>query len=84
MMDKELLKNFRYYIKHQDELVAKYNGKYVVIADQKVIGTYDDEIEAINKGAERYERGSYLVHLVGPGESNYIRVYRPGMKVYAA
>ena len=75
-MNAELLKKFKYYVSHQDELVQKYDGKYIVINDQKVVGVYDDDTEAIEKASEKYELGKFLVHLVGPGKSNYTRAYR--------
>ena len=43
-----LEKEFEYYVEHQDELVRKYNGKILVIKNKKVIGVFDNEIEAIH------------------------------------
>jgi len=42
-MTSPLEKEFKYYIKKQNNLVEKYNGKFIVIKDCKVIGTYDSE-----------------------------------------
>ena len=42
MLDKE----FQYYLANQGEFVKEYKGKYLVIKDEKVIGSYDSESEA--------------------------------------
>ena len=46
---KKLEKEFNYYLEHQNELVEKYNGKFVVIKDRNVVGAFDSELEAIEK-----------------------------------
>ena len=51
----KLEKEFDYYLKHQDELVKKYNGKFIVIKDADVIGAFDSELEAVEKTAEKHE-----------------------------
>jgi len=70
-----LEKDFEYYISRQDELVKKYAGKYVVIKDEKVIGSYGAEIEAIEETAKEYELGSFLVQKCEPGDQAYTQTY---------
>ena len=48
-MYEQLKKEFEHYLAHQQELVKEYNGKYIVIKDQKVIGEYDQELEAVQE-----------------------------------
>lgn len=71
MLDKE----FNYYLKHQNELVEKYNGKVLVIKDETVIGVFDDELTAINETSKKYEVGTFLVHKCGPGKDNYTMTF---------
>jgi len=66
-----LEKEFEYYVEHQDELVRKYSGKILVIKDQKVIGVFENEIEAINEASRDNEIGTFFVHRCEPGEQNY-------------
>ena len=66
-----LEKEFQYYVNHQDELVRKYNGKILVIKDQKVIGVFENEIDAIQAVSKDHEIGTFLVHRCEPGEQNY-------------
>ena len=68
----KLNQEFEYYVKHQPELVEKYDGRYVVIVDQKVIGVFDTQDDAINAMLKKgYKIGDFLVHLVGEGKENY-------------
>ena len=72
---KQLEKEFKYYIDHQAELVEKYNGKFVVIKDCKVIGAFDSELESINTTSEQYELGTFLVQKCEPGSESYTQTY---------
>lgn len=74
-MVSELQKEFRYYIDHQDELVEKYRGKVIVIKDEKVIGVYDSDLEAIEKTSEKYELGTFLVQKCEPGFNSYTQTF---------
>lgn len=71
----KLEREFKYYLEHQDELVKKYNGKFIVIKDCEVIGVFDLELEAVNKTAEKYELGTFLVQKCEPGAESYTQTY---------
>ena len=70
-----LEKEFEYYVEHQDELVKKFNGKVLVIKDLKVIGVFENEIEAINATSVNNKIGTFLVHRCEPGEQNYTMTF---------
>lgn len=73
---KALLENeFCYYLKHQDELVKKYKGKFVVIKNDKVLGAFNSRFEAINTIQKDHELGTFLVHQCEPGENNYTQTF---------
>jgi hypothetical protein len=74
-MAQPLEKEFKYYLDHQDELVEKYNGKFVVIKDLKVIGAYDVELDAIRETAKHYELGTFLVQKCEPGKAGYTQTF---------
>ncbi|MDR3189209.1 MAG: DUF5678 domain-containing protein [Prevotellaceae bacterium] len=67
MLDKE----FKYYLKHQNELVKEYNNRFVVIVGTKVVGAYDTFDEALFKTAEKYEPGTFLIQECTEGEEAY-------------
>lgn len=71
----KLEKEFRYYLEHQDELVKKYNGKFIVIKNREVIGAFDSELEAIKKTAENHELGTFLIQKCEPGSESYTQTY---------
>ncbi|MBI4382811.1 MAG: hypothetical protein HY579_02115 [Nitrospinae bacterium] len=70
-----LEKEFKYYLEHQNELVKKYNGKFVVIKDCVVIGVFDDEDDAIEQTSQKYELGTFIVQKCTPGPEEYTRTF---------
>lgn len=71
MLDQE----FKYYLDNQDELVKQYNGKYIVVKDQKVIGSYNSESEAYFETEKKHEVGTFLIQFCEPGEGSYTKVF---------
>lgn len=67
----QLKKEFDYYLEHQDELVEKYRGKFIVIKGTSVIGQYESELEAIEETSKQYELGTFLVQKCEPGSESY-------------
>lgn len=70
-----LAKEFRYFIEHQDELVAQYLGKVIVIKDCQVIGVYTSEIEAVNETKKLFTVGTFLVQTCKPGKESYTQTF---------
>ena len=68
-MPSPLQQEFDYYLSNKPELVAKYNGKVVVIKDRKVIGVYDSEIQAVTETQRAHALGTFLVQRVEPGDA---------------
>ncbi len=70
-MAKLLEKEFDFYLAHQDELVRRFNGKYIVIKGEEVLGAYDSDLAAIEETAKTHELGTFLVQLCSPGKESY-------------
>ena len=66
-----LKKNFYYYIANQNELVSKYDGKYLVIKDNQVQSTYDIIEDALRFGKQTFGMGNFIIQKCGAGEENY-------------
>jgi len=66
-----LEKEFQYYIDNQNELVRKYNGKYIVIKNQQVIGAYNSHLEAYNESLKSNKLGTFLIQHCFPGPESY-------------
>lgn len=71
MLEKEL----KYYKDHQDELVSKYDGKYLVIKDEEIIGIYDTKEEAYNEPQKNHPLGTFLIQLCSPGVQDYTQTF---------
>jgi hypothetical protein len=70
-----LEKEFKYYTDHQKDLVAKYEGKYIVIKGEQVLGAYDSEMEAYNASVKTSELGTFLIQQCLPGKENYTQTF---------
>ena len=73
---------FKYYLEHQSELVKQYNGQYLVIVDNKVVGAFPTDLEAVSYGEENYKAGEFLVQRCSEGNKDYSRTYHS--RVYFA
>lgn len=74
-MSSPLEKEFQFYRDHQDELVAEYDGKFIVIKDGKVLGAYDDELTAVTEARKTNEIGTFLVQRVSKGPEAYTQTF---------
>jgi hypothetical protein len=69
--DCPLEKEFTYFIEHQDELVKEHVGKVIAIKDERVIGVFATELEAVRALEAKYPLGTFLVQRCEPGPSCY-------------
>lgn len=70
--------DFEWFKTHQDELVEKYNGKYLAIQNRVVLGAYDSAAETVSK--TDLPMGQYLVQRCIPGKKAYtVRIHTPGV-----
>lgn len=70
-----LEKEFQFYKTHQNELVEKYNGKFLVIVGEKVVETYDTELEAYSEAKKGYKLGTFLVQHCFAGKESYTQTF---------
>lgn len=66
---------FEYYLANQDELVKQYNGKHIVLVDNKIVGAFDTMEEAYNFAESNYELGTFLIQLCTPGNEAYTQTF---------
>ncbi len=60
-MRKPLEKEYEYYLKNREKLAREYDGKFVAIKGQEVLGIYDDYMAAANAVYVDHERGTVLM-----------------------
>ena len=70
-----LEREFKYYIKHQAELVKDYNNKYIVVIGESVVGAYNSIKEAYCESLEKYEEGTFLIQYCEFGIEAYTQTY---------
>ena len=75
MINSYLQKQLEYFKAHQDELVKKYEGKFLVIKDQEVQDVYDTEIEAYTDAKKKFELGTFLIQRCLPGQESYTQTF---------
>lgn len=59
-MDK-LDKEYQYFRVNRNELLKQYKDKFIVIKDQKVVGSYSTEQEAYEDSVQKFELGTFLL-----------------------
>jgi Family of unknown function (DUF5678) len=70
-----LEKEFHFYKEHQTELVEKYNGKFLAIVGEEVVGVYDTQMDAYTETKKQYQPGTFLIQECLPGKSSYTRTF---------
>lgn len=78
-----LNEEFNYYLEHQDELLDKYNGKYLVIKNSEVVGSYDTIAEAYTEATKLYRVGTFLIQHCTPGKKAYTQTFHSRVSFHA-
>lgn len=60
-----------YFIANQEELVAKFRGKVLVIRGSEVLGAYPTAMDAYREAQKTYEPGTFMIQPCEPGRSAY-------------
>jgi hypothetical protein len=77
-----LKKNLDWYIANQQELSARYNGKILLIVDQKLVGSFDSMDEAYATAMKTYPLGTFTLQPCSPGPDSYtLTLYSPAYSV---
>ncbi len=67
-----LSEEFEFFIQNQDQLVRRYEGQYIVIKNQEVIGSYPSEWKAYTEAIKTHTLGTFLIQKCEPGPSAYM------------
>lgn len=68
-------REFKYFLDNQGELVDKYNGKFIVIVGEKVIGDFATEAEAYAEAIKTHKLGTFLIQHCLPGQAAYKQTF---------
>jgi hypothetical protein len=73
-----LKKNLEWYIAHQKELAAKYNGKILLIVDQELVKVFDNIGTAYAEALKAYAPGKFTLQPCSPDPDSYtLMLYSP-------
>ena len=70
-----LAAEFEFYLEHQDELVDEYDGRFVVIKANVVLGDFDDELAALTATEKDHSPGSFLIQKVSRGDDDFTQIF---------
>ena len=77
-----LKKELDFFIKHQNELVKHYEGKFLVLKNQKVVGAYATMHEAYWKAQKEHTLGTFAIYHCIPGPEAYTQVFHSHRAVF--
>jgi len=70
-----LEKEFDYYLKNQNELLKKYNNRFVVVIGNNVVDSYTTLEQALEQTAKKYELGTFLIQECTEGDRAYTQTF---------
>ena len=82
-MKKPLESDFEYYLAIREELAREHDGKFAAIKDKKVLGIFEDYLEAANAIYVEHERGTVLMQPISSDPDAHI-IYSPSFVVVAS
>jgi hypothetical protein len=68
-------REFKYFIDHQEELVKKYNGRFIVVVGDKVTGDFATEVDAYVETIKTQKPGTFLIQQCVPGQAAYKQTF---------
>ncbi len=74
---------FQYFKDHQETLVSQYDGKYLVIIGEQVIGAYESDMKAYEETKKTHSVGTFLIQQCLPGEECYTRTFHSRVRIGA-
>ena len=69
--DKERMEDFQWFLSQYDNLFQRYGHKYFVIQNQKILGVYDKQSQALKSSMQDHAIGSFIVQECNGNESGY-------------
>lgn len=71
-----LQKEFHWYLANRSELVNRYRGRYIVIAEQKVVGDFNAIGDAYRTITKTRKPGTFIIKFCIPAEEERPLVIR--------
>jgi hypothetical protein len=84
MTTSALQKEFEYFLNNKKQLLEQYEGRFVVIKNEKVIGAFDSQATAVFETSKKEPLGTFLVQKVTKGDEAYKQVFHSRVAVAPA
>ena len=65
-----LEKEYSYFLKNKAALLKSFSNKFIVIIDDKVMGNFGSQEEALKEASKKYKLGTFLIQKVSRDESD--------------
>lgn len=64
--------DYLWFVDNYNFISEKFNGKYVVIKNKQILGTYDSCAKAVAETSAKEELGTFIVQFCSGDESAYM------------
>lgn len=71
----DLTKLYDWYQSNQSKLIEEYNGNYIVISNNAVVGVYENEDKAYSESVAKYGLGNFLIQFCTNDQSEIMQTY---------
>jgi len=76
-------RELQYYNSHKEQLCKKYQGKHIVIAEDEVIGVYDDAGTAYTETSKKIPPGSFMIREITENIEDEVQYLSPFLAAHA-
>ena len=74
-MSQQLTEEFKYYCEHQNDLAKQYDGKFLVIVGNEIVGVFDNELEAYFETEKQRPVGTFLIQHCRSGKESHTETF---------
>ena len=54
-------REFEFYQDNKERFLSEYQGKFIVIKGEEVIGVFEDQMEAVEETRKKHQLGTFMV-----------------------
>ena len=59
--EKPLSKEYQYYLQHKADLLRQHKGKFALIKEEQLVGTFDTDQDAYKAGLQQFGNVPFLI-----------------------
>lgn len=70
-----LEQEFEFYKTNEEKFNKLYNGKFIAIVDNEIVGVFDEELTAYSEMKKKYTVGKFLIQECSSETDNHVQRY---------